>query len=235
MGLLSYYRVAQAHLRYFDFKERTLSYFLKFIVKFFLTILLPVKTTAQPKSPSVILTYHSCYLPALFKWSLKQNVRPALIVRYPRKKLLKFLYSMLSKVFKIDIVPRFDARRIFAANMVIALIDQDSKTRGVWVPFFGIPAKTPSSLVEHALNNNLKLYFMGFSLSRLFVQVNLTEIPTSGTSTEEVCTIFNRNLEQIARNEISSWCWFHKRWRSRPDKRLSHEEYINFFWNNTKL
>ncbi|MEM4379784.1 MAG: hypothetical protein QXL01_03760 [Thermoplasmatales archaeon] len=235
MGLLSYYRVARAHLRYFNFNERTLSYFLKFVAKFFLSVLLPIKTNAQPKSPSVILTYHSCYLPALFKWSLKQDVRPALIVRYPRKKLLKLLYSLLSKVFKIDIIHRFDAKRIFSANMIIALIDQDSKTKGVWVPFFGIPAKTPSSLVEHALNNNLKVYFMVFSLSGLFVQVNLTEMPTLGTSTEEVCAAFNRNLEQIARNEISSWCWFHKRWRSRPDKKLSHEEYINFFWNNSKL
>lgn len=104
------------------------------------------------------------------------------------------------------------------------LIDTDSfRVRGTFVPFFGIPAKTP---VGHAM--------IGLKVGAAFVPMACVRTPNnhyrliirpaitvpSGLSQEEtvlqVTMLCSKALEEIIDAHRDQWIWLHDRWASRP-------------------
>jgi KDO2-lipid IV(A) lauroyltransferase len=119
------------------------------------------------------------------------------------------------------------ARILSKGGVIAALIDQDTTVRSAWVPFFGHPAKTPTTLVEIALRNDVAL--VSSFLVRtgpLAYRVSIREI-TDRTSIQRVLEQYHAHLEELVRQYPEQWVWIHKRWRSpNESKAMSSEEYL---------
>lgn len=119
------------------------------------------------------------------------------------------------------------ARILSKGGVIAALIDQDTTVRSVWVPFFGYPAKTPTTLAEIALRSNSAI--VSSFLVRtgpLAYQVSIREI-TDRSSVQRVIEQYHAHLEELIRQYPEQWVWIHKRWRSPTEsKPMSSGEYL---------
>lgn len=98
-------------------------------------------------------------------------------------------------------------------GVLAALIDQDTRVKSSFVPFFGMDARTPVTLVSIAkrLNSTIVSAFIAKIDGQYKIFVN--EIPQE-MSEEEILATFNQRLESLIRSNPEQWVWFHKRWRS---------------------
>jgi KDO2-lipid IV(A) lauroyltransferase len=105
----------------------------------------------------------------------------------------------------------FRERRVIAA-----LIDQDTKVESVFVPFFGRPTRTPSSLIELGKKFNARFvyaFIVRTSTGRFDLRVG--EI-ANALETESILSEYSAQLQAIIESHPEQWVWFHKRWRSDP-------------------
>ena len=109
-------------------------------------------------------------------------------------------------------------------EVLILAIDQDANVPSNWVPFFGIPAKTPLGLAKLAIKSGAPVLSYAFlrepesKFKLIFEKIDLTPDSTSGE--EELFRmnrILNRHLEQMISREPKQWAWIHRRWRNQPD------------------
>lgn len=142
------------------------------------------------------------------------------------------LVTTLRTRFGTEIVPRGPAagRRLARAlgrNGVAALlIDQDIKdVPGVFVPFFGRPAWTPSGAALLAIRMRFPM-FPGFihrradGTHKCVVHPPLP-MPTDGTledKVEELTAAATAAIERQIRSHPEQWVWMHRRWRTRPEE-----------------
>lgn len=109
------------------------------------------------------------------------------------------------------IVNCFKERRVMAA-----LIDQDTRVDSLFVPFFGTPAKTPSTLIDLGKRYNAR--FVSAFMVRVEGQrfeIHVRELDAS-RDTAGVLLQYHQHLEEIIRAHPDQWVWFHKRWRTDP-------------------
>jgi KDO2-lipid IV(A) lauroyltransferase len=97
------------------------------------------------------------------------------------------------------------------------LIDQDTAVEGVWVPFFGRTAFTPSGAADLALRFGLAAVpaFIerrsdGSHLARFEPPIDLPADPVAATAR------MTERIEAQVRRRPEQWPWFHRRWRRRP-------------------
>jgi len=112
-----------------------------------------------------------------------------------------------------------DVRTELEKNRIVALlIDQDTRGAGVWVPFFGRPARTPPGAAVLALRKQA-------GVVSVFIErrpegghrITFRPIePVEGGSRDRVVALTARMTEaieaQIRHNPVE-WVWWHERWR----------------------
>jgi KDO2-lipid IV(A) lauroyltransferase len=103
------------------------------------------------------------------------------------------------------------------------LIDQDTDVDGVFVPFFGRPAYTPSGPSALALKTGAAVIFgfilrEGGSRHRLILQGPIELIRTGDPARDirENTARFTREIEQWIRSHPDHWVWMHNRWKRQP-------------------
>jgi len=107
--------------------------------------------------------------------------------------------------------------------LVLAIV-QDTNVLSTWVPFFGIPAKTPVAAAVFALKTGASVvsynvirqpngtFRMRFETLGNFVRQH----PEMEQDVYSVTRKMNLHLEQRIRENPQQWAWFHRRWRHRP-------------------
>jgi len=119
-----------------------------------------------------------------------------------------------------------DVREIYAAlraNRCVAMLaDQDARRQGVFVPFFGRPASTPTGPARIALATGAAM-IMGTIARRAdgghLLQIEPPFEPPSGKSDEAVAELTRQHtarLEARVRQHPWNWFWLHKRWKTQP-------------------
>jgi KDO2-lipid IV(A) lauroyltransferase len=128
----------------------------------------------------------------------------------------------------IDVVPRGMAlRRVDAAlaanRLVFFMCDQDARRRGVFVPFFGIPASTPKGAAQLAIRRQAPfLPVLGRRLRdgrHHLVFGPPIAIPSQmaeENAVREVLQAFNARLESAVRTAPGQYWWAHRRWKTAP-------------------
>jgi KDO2-lipid IV(A) lauroyltransferase len=112
-----------------------------------------------------------------------------------------------------------DVRTELDQNRIVALlIDQDTRGAGIWVPFFGRPARTPPGAAVLALRKRAAVVSV-FIERRAEGGHRITFQPiddVEGRSREDILSLTARMTEaiesQIRRNPVE-WVWWHERWR----------------------
>lgn len=117
-------------------------------------------------------------------------------------------------------------RRVFAAlrenRWVAMLADQDARRRGIFVPFFGRPASTPTGPAELSLRSGAPIV-MGFDVrgddGRHVLHVLPPLPPPPSDDPDPVRTVTARHvavLEEWVRKHPEQWFWLHRRWKTAP-------------------
>ena len=186
--------------------------------------------------PLVILTGHTGNWDLLAAYGIARGVAITTIGREARSRAVHEALRWMREQYGVETIWRSNQTGLkrliscFRENRVIAaLIDQDTRVQSTFVPFFGRPARTPSSLIEMGRKFNARFAF-AFIFRELDGRFTLTfgELD-SALSTEEMLTEYSSQLEGLLRRYPEQWVWFHKRWRSSPDgKKLSTKEYLEW-------
>jgi len=114
-------------------------------------------------------------------------------------------------------------KALFAAGVLLGvLIDQDTRTPGVFVPFFGRPAWTTSGAAALAVRHRIPLLVGWIHRDGLdhtiHVEGPLTPDPALAES-EQITALTlqaTARLEAAIRARPEQWVWFHERWKTRP-------------------
>jgi Kdo2-lipid IVA lauroyltransferase/acyltransferase len=108
--------------------------------------------------------------------------------------------------------------RILRQNGLMAfLIDQNTKTAGDFVPFFGRPAFTPTIPAAIALRTGTPVIFCWHHRrqGRHKIGVERIQYTPSGDAKRDVMALtalFNERLESVIRSAPEQWVWLHTRW-----------------------
>ncbi len=110
-----------------------------------------------------------------------------------------------------------------------AVIDQDTNVSSSMIPFFGVPAATPSTIIELARRYDAVIiapliFRTGINKYTIYVKELDNKLPL-----DEILLQFNKYLEDMIRRYPWQWVWLHKRWRTLADgRRLSGKEYLAY-------
>lgn len=130
-------------------------------------------------------------------------------------------------------VPAEILKVLNAGGVVNFLADQDMRTEGIFVPFFGRPASTTPGPALFAIRKDVPLIpvfivRLGPLSHRLVIRPPIfPEAAGEGCRDERVAKLtglFVRELEDIVRLYPAQYFWFHRRWKTTPEavaKRLA--------------
>jgi len=189
----------------------------------------------QPR-PLVVLTAHTGNWDLLAAYAIARGAKITTIGREARVRAFHEGLRWIREQYQVETIWRSNRAGLkrliscFRENRTIAaLIDQDTRVESVFVPFFGKPARTPSSLIELGRKFNARFaYAFIFRTSPNSFELSIGELDCSG-STEKLLTQYSRELEAGLRKHPDQWVWFHKRWRSAPERAtLSSREYLEW-------
>jgi len=193
-----------------------------------------IESWTRDDRPIVALTGHTGNWDLLAAYMIHRGIRVSTVGREARSTVAQHILAAIRDNYGIETIWRSDrraARRLMECfkerRVVAALIDQDTRVDSAFIPFFGVPAKTPSTLISLGKRVNARfvsafLFRVGFLRYEVFAE----EFP-SDLSEEQILALFNTRLEALIRRFPSQWVWFHKRWRSRADgASLSSRQYL---------
>ena len=154
----------------------------------------------------------------------------AATANFPDQRINQLMISQ-RKLENMEIMPRgtgMSTRKLFRClknkNTLILIIDQDTNVPSTWVPFFGIPSKTPvgasvfalktgASVVSYnVIRENDGTFRLKFETLGIFGRNH----PSMEQDVYSVTRKINQHLEQRIRENPQQWAWFHRRWRHRP-------------------
>ena len=154
----------------------------------------------------------------------------AATANFPDQRINQLMISQ-RKLENMEIMPRgtgMSSRKLFRClknkNILILIIDQDTNVPSTWVPFFGIPSKTPvgasvfalktgASVVSYnVIRENDGTFRLKFETLGIFGRNH----PSMEQDIYSVTRKINQHLEQRIRENPQQWAWFHRRWRHRP-------------------
>ena len=167
----------------------------------------------------------SSFAHALHGYPLKFVVRP---IDNSRVEELISRYRSLSG--NVPIRRRNAARDILTAlrrNEAVGILFDQNTTRseGIFVDFFGIPAATTPAIGTFALRTGAAVV-PGFLIwdeqtgkhrLRLDPPVDLVNTGDLSQDVIENTRIFNKILEGYVRQYPDQWLWIHRRWKTRPE------------------
>jgi Kdo2-lipid IVA lauroyltransferase/acyltransferase len=112
--------------------------------------------------------------------------------------------------------------RVLRSNQLMAfLIDQDTKTTGDYVPFFGRPAFTPTTPAALALRTGAALFFCWHHRDETGHQINIERVlygqrDADSSAILSLTALLTARLERVIRTAPEQWVWMHRRWRTVP-------------------
>lgn len=114
------------------------------------------------------------------------------------------------------------ANALTSGAIVGLLIDQDTRVRGCFVPFFGRLAWTPSGAAALARQTKAPI-LTGFIRRRAdgghVIEVAVPEMTLTGMAERDDhrnTAVLTEAIEEAVRSTPSEWVWMHRRWRTRP-------------------
>ena len=110
-------------------------------------------------------------------------------------------------------------RALRSNHLMGFLIDQDTKTAGEYVPFFGRPAFTPTTPAALALRTGAPLIFCWHHRRHKRHQITIERVAYERSDDHRrdvlsLTTVLTARLEAVIRTVPEQWVWMHRRWRT---------------------
>ena len=107
---------------------------------------------------------------------------------------------------------------VLSENGILGLVsDQDAKTKGVFVNFFGSPASTPKGAAIFHIKTSAPM-MIGTCIKKAFMhyEIRFCSIDTSSQNLTDITQNYTTILENHIRKNPEQYFWFHRRWKTRP-------------------
>ncbi|MCC6159114.1 MAG: hypothetical protein IT350_13785 [Deltaproteobacteria bacterium] len=119
---------------------------------------------------------------------------------------------------------------VVARNGLLAiLMDQDTRVRGVFAPFLGPLAHTPTgpAFLAYSLNIPVVTLFNhrgpdGGLVIEIGPPIDLPRTGDANADVAEATRIFNDRISEHIRRFPAQWVWMHERWKKRPPGEPEH-------------
>lgn len=110
--------------------------------------------------------------------------------------------------------------KILQDNKILILgSDQDAGIRGVFVDFFGRKASTPKGVARFHLNSGADMLFITCQLEKSGqYKIHIQPIIPPEDSIQSITQTFTHMIEEKIRLFPEQYFWFHRRWKTIPDK-----------------
>lgn len=196
--------------------------------------ILKIKEALAEKKGVICLTAHVGCWDLLAAWAIQSGLPIKPIGRPARNKIAQAILQFWRERYGVYTVWRNTKGGVSEilstlenGEIVAALIDQDTRVKSVYSPFFSLEARTPSALIELGLRRSCPI--LGTCMRRTVDGRYEVSVTRFTGSLNEILAQYHHFLEQQILKAPAQWVWFHKRWRSRPDGRiLRGQEYIQF-------
>lgn len=112
-------------------------------------------------------------------------------------------------------------RALREKEMVSVLIDQDTRVHGVFVPFFGRLAYTPTAAAALAVRTGAPVLMAWIHRDGNEHRIHMESLAMEpsgdrGRDVERLTALMTERLEEAIRQAPEQWVWFHHRWKTRP-------------------
>jgi KDO2-lipid IV(A) lauroyltransferase len=112
-------------------------------------------------------------------------------------------------------------RYLRSGGVVAVLQDQNTRTRNLDIPFFGVPAPTPVGLARLALRYDIPVLPVVIARDQRTGRHQVVHLPPlefrkRGSQDDDVrdfLALCNSRLELLIRRNPAEWVWFHRRWK----------------------
>jgi KDO2-lipid IV(A) lauroyltransferase len=138
--------------------------------------------------------------------------------------IVKVRGALSIKVFYQDDSALSVVRHLKGKNVLGVLPDQDVKgVGGIFVPYFGVDAWTPTGPAAMAIMANVPIYVTYLVWDRgkyRLCNAGPFRPPANGSRDERIRSLteaWTGELERVVRKYPDQWVWFHRRWRTRPE------------------
>ena len=108
--------------------------------------------------------------------------------------------------------------KLFEMNKIVILAsDQDAKSKGVFVKFFGHPSSTPKgSAIFHLRTGSPMVFSLAHKEKDGTVVISFSKIETnSNSSIETITQTYIHMLEEKIRQYPDHYFWFHRKWKTK--------------------
>ena len=199
-----------------------------------------IQSWRREERPLIALTAHLGNWDLLAAWFIAQGIPITTIGRTARRGAVQELLQEMRQSYGVKTlwrgadggekgVLRELLRDLSQGRVIAALLDQDTRVDSILVPFFGLEAKTPHSLVELGLRRKAR-FVSAFLVraSRSTYRIHVQELPPHQQASD-VLLSYHRHLEESIRCHPEQWVWFHKRWRTLASgETLSSKQYLAY-------
>ncbi len=161
------------------------------------------------------------------------GLKCSVIGRSPNYPLLEKVIREFRQAFGVEIIwsdaadaPRQMVRAVRSGRVICALIDQDTKWKSDFSPFFGLEAASPAGPIQLAMRYELPI-FTSFivrtsPMSHLVTTETVPYCATDPEAKSKILRIYNDRLENLIRLHPEQYIWWHRRWRRRPGVDYGH-------------
>lgn len=126
-------------------------------------------------------------------------------------------------IFYTDQSPLRLFRHVKKGGIIALLADQDARGEGIFLPFFGYPASTPTGPAWVAVKLGVPILpGFGFRTPEGGMRAWAGEVfhpdpdANEDAEIERALRHYNEQLERAIREEPAQFMWFHRRWKTRP-------------------
>ena len=113
--------------------------------------------------------------------------------------------------------------KVLSNNGLLGLVsDQDAKSKGVFVDFFGTPASTPKGAALFHINTKAPL-LLGVCFKENFKKyhIHFKAINTKNKNLKEITQEYTSQLESYIKQYPDQYFWFHRRWKTKKHEKTN--------------
>ena len=186
-----------------------------------------VEKLLESGTGAVGLSAHLGSFELLAAYLARRGLKCSVIGRSPNYPLFEKAIRKFRQSYGVNVIwsdaPDASRQIINAArsgHVICTLIDQDTKWKSDFSPFFGLEAACPSAPIQLALRYELPI-FTSFIVrtAPLSHQISIEPIlfdPANPQVRAEILKVYHERLEQLIRLYPEQYIWWHRRWRRRP-------------------
>ena len=171
----------------------------------------------------ILISAHFGVWELFVKWMGETNYRfTGVALRQKNRGANKFFQeqremSGVEHIFRKEPIEKMES--VLIGNGILALVsDQDARSKGIFVNFFGIPASTPkgAALFFKKLRSPI-IFGVCVEIGFQKYEIQFETVKPISDNIADITQAFTSIIEEKVRKYPEQYFWFHRRWKTKPN------------------